>query len=176
MLIYVFLIREGRKLRLSSVLLASVYTLGSSGFLFCGLCIGLLLRSLSASFDVSLLTLLAFVAIYPLVLGLVFMLRRDDQVRQRADWKREADATSARQSAALESAVATVATVHGLTKRERDVLSQLANGSSVHYIAESLVISENTAWTHVKRIYAKTGVHSKDELMALVSHAAEQAE
>lgn len=176
MLIYVFLIREGRKLRLSSVLLASVYTLGSSGFLFCGLCIGLLLRSLSASFDMSLLTLLAFVAIYPLVLGLVFMLRRDDQVRQRADWKREADATSARQSAALESAVATVATVHGLTKRERDVLSQLANGSSVHYIAESLVISENTAWTHVKRIYAKTGVHSKDELMALVSHAAEQAE
>ena len=158
------------------VLLASIYTLGSSGSLFCGLCIGLLLKSLSASFDVSLLTLLAFVAIYPLALGLVFMLRRNDWVRQRAEWKREEAANAARQSAALESAVASVAAAHGLTKRERDVLSQLAGGSSVRYISELLVISENTAWTHVKRIYAKMGVHSKDELMALVSRAAEQAE
>ena len=173
MLIYVFIIREGRRMRLPSVLLASIYTLGSSGFLLCGLCIGLLLQSLSASFDVSLLTLLAFVAIYPLALGLVLTLRRDDRARQQAEWEREAGAASARRSAAFERAVASVTTTYGLTKREHDVLSQLAAGSSVRYIAESLVISENTVWTHAKRIYAKTGTHGKDELTALVNSMAE---
>ena len=36
------------------------------------------------------------------------------------------------------------------------------------FIAEELVISENTAWAHIKRVYAKTGVHSKQELMSVV--------
>ena len=31
----------------------------------------------------------------------------------------------------------------------------------------TLVISENTAWTHAKRIYAKTGTHGKDGLAAM---------
>ena len=41
-------------------------------------------------------------------------------------------------------------------------------GRSVRYIAETLVMSENTAWTHAKRIYAKTGTHGKQDLMDLI--------
>ena len=68
--------------------------------------------------------------------------------------------------------VSSVAEEFVLTKREREILSFLALGRSVHYIAETLVISENTAWTHVKRIYAKTGAHGKDELLGLIERRA----
>lgn len=54
----------------------------------------------------------------------------------------------------------------GLTQREADVLAMLLRGRSRRYIAESLVISENTVKNHVKHIYAKMGVHNRDELLA----------
>ena len=59
---------------------------------------------------------------------------------------------------------------YGLTKREREILGYLARGRSAKYISDTLVISDNTTWAHIKRIYAKTGVHSKQELMSLVEH------
>ncbi|MEQ3364030.1 response regulator transcription factor [Raoultibacter massiliensis] len=55
-----------------------------------------------------------------------------------------------------------------LTKREREIFGFLVRGRSAKHIAETLYISENTAWAHIKRVYAKTGVHSKQELMDLV--------
>lgn len=172
MLVYVFIIREGRKLGVSSVLLAGAYTLGSSGFLLCGLCAGLLLRSLSAGFGVSLLTLVAFAALYPLVLGLMLLQRRGWQGRRDTGGDGGGAAGGAapgRADAEVSSAaLGAVAARCGLTKREREVLSYLARGSSVRYIAEALVISENTAWTHVKRIYAKTGTHGREELSGLL--------
>lgn len=192
MLSNVFIVREGRRLELSSALLAAVYTLGSSGCLLVGLCTGMALSAVSASFDLSLLTLLAFVAIYPLVCVLVFLLRRDGRMRVTVHSMPEDASDGAfpegagageplppgaggAQSDALppargdfERAVASIAEKFDLTKREREVLSYLALGRSVRFVAETLVISENTAWTHAKRIYAKTGAHGRDGLMALV--------
>lgn len=55
-----------------------------------------------------------------------------------------------------------------LTNREREVFALLARGHSITYIAEQLFISESTVRTHVKHIYAKLGVHSREELFALV--------
>ena len=72
----------------------------------------------------------------------------------------------------LESGVEVIAGENGLTRREREILGYLARGRSARYIAEDLVISENTVWAHVKRIYAKTGVHTKQELMSSVEQAA----
>ena len=65
-----------------------------------------------------------------------------------------------------------VAARFDLTRREREILGYLARGRSARFIAETLVISENTAWAHIKRIYAKTGVHSKQELMSMVERRA----
>ena len=244
MLIYLFFIREGRRLDLSSALLACIYTLGSSGFLFVGLCVGLLLSAASADFGMSRLTLLAFAAIYPLALVLVFLTRKDAREDGGRATGAEALAAGATAEGTLtkgtlaegdscgegagefaratgtrvaagatpgtedqgrrpngprpsatpgaqveppkpvggafipsredfEATVSSVAEEFGLTKREREILSFLAFGRSVHYIAETLVISENTAWTHVKRIYAKTGAHGKDELLGLIESRAE---
>lgn len=57
---------------------------------------------------------------------------------------------------------------HGLTPRETEILNLLAHGRSIPYIRDELVISKNTAITHVKHIYAKLGVHNKQELLDLV--------
>ena len=55
-----------------------------------------------------------------------------------------------------------------LSPRESEVLSYLGKGRSVPYIREALVISKSTIETHIKHIYSKTGVHSKQELLDLV--------
>lgn len=57
---------------------------------------------------------------------------------------------------------------YGLTGREVDVLKLLAKGRSKNYIAETLYISENTVRGHSRRLYAKLGVHTRDELQALL--------
>ncbi len=56
----------------------------------------------------------------------------------------------------------------GLTAREAQVLVQLARGWSANAIASELGITQNTAWAHIKRIYVKLGVHSKQELIEFV--------
>lgn len=55
-----------------------------------------------------------------------------------------------------------------LTTREREVLHQLSLGHGSEYIAKQLVISLYTARTHVRNIYGKTGVHSREELIQLI--------
>ena len=55
-----------------------------------------------------------------------------------------------------------------LTKREREVFALLAHGRSVPYIRDALIISKDTAATHTKHIYAKLGVHSRQELISMV--------
>ena len=59
----------------------------------------------------------------------------------------------------------------GLTDRETDVLRLLSLGHSKGYVAENLCISENTVRSHARHLYAKLGVHSKQELLDLVMAA-----
>lgn len=58
-----------------------------------------------------------------------------------------------------------------LTAREQEVLGLLAEGRSAPFIAEYLSIERSTAKTHVARIYAKLGVHTRQELISLVLSA-----
>lgn len=170
MVFFFFLIREGRRLSLSSYLLGSIYILGSSGFLIIGLSVGLAVQQLSSAFDLSVIALLVFVAIYPL--ALVFMLlsqRKQTSDRPRGDMAGQTQGeTEINAPLDITEAVDAIAQRHGLTNREKAVLEYLARGRSIKYIAETLVISENTASTHSKRIYAKANVHSKQELISLV--------
>lgn len=52
-----------------------------------------------------------------------------------------------------------------LTPREHEILELLARGRSKTYIADAFFISENTVRGHVKRLYVKLDVHSKQELV-----------
>ncbi|MGH2677846.1 MAG: response regulator, partial [Actinomycetota bacterium] len=54
-----------------------------------------------------------------------------------------------------------------LTSREREVLSLLAQGGDNDSIAQVLVISPQTARTHIQNVLVKLGVHSRLEAAAL---------
>ncbi|WP_180963418.1 response regulator transcription factor [Raoultibacter massiliensis] len=56
---------------------------------------------------------------------------------------------------------------HDLTDREHDVLGLLSKGRSVADIASSLGVSENTAKTHIKNVYRKLEVHSKQDIIEM---------
>lgn len=55
---------------------------------------------------------------------------------------------------------------HGLTPRQGEVLRLLADGLPTTAIADELYLSKDTVKTHTKAIYAKAGVHSRQELLA----------
>jgi len=59
----------------------------------------------------------------------------------------------------------------GLTPREREVLYLLVRGDAVKEIARKLFISAGTAKNHVLKIYAKTGCHSRVELVNRVNES-----
>ena len=63
----------------------------------------------------------------------------------------------------IDTQVSDVALVEPLTARERDVLGLLAFGYSNADIAETLVLSEGTVKTHVKRVLSKLDVHNRTE-------------
>jgi DNA-binding NarL/FixJ family response regulator len=55
-----------------------------------------------------------------------------------------------------------------LTRREREVLALLAEGADNDAIAQTLVISPQTARTHIQNVLSKLGVHSRLEAAAFV--------
>ncbi len=62
-----------------------------------------------------------------------------------------------------------IARVKGLTRREEEILFLLAQNCSSSVIAVRLYLAESTVKTHVKHIYAKLGVHTRSDLVALVN-------
>lgn len=60
-----------------------------------------------------------------------------------------------------------LAQVHHLSPREIEVLNLLAKGRSSTYIAQELYVSPETVKVHIKHIYEKIGVHSRQELFDL---------
>lgn len=68
----------------------------------------------------------------------------------------------------LDARCARIARLYGLTHREQDVLVLLSQGHSARGIEETLFISHNTAKGHIRHVYAKLGVHSREEAVAIV--------
>lgn len=56
----------------------------------------------------------------------------------------------------------------GLSQRETDVLFLLAKGRTISFIADDLSVSFNTAKSHIRHVYVKTGVHTRQELLDMV--------
>jgi len=63
----------------------------------------------------------------------------------------------------------TAATRAGMTRRELEVLSLVAEGLSNRQIAERLVVSEHTVHRHLANIYVRLGVSSRAAAVALAS-------
>lgn len=57
-----------------------------------------------------------------------------------------------------------------LTDRQYDVLLLISQGRNAEYVASALSISVSTVQTHIRHIYQKTGVHTRQELIDLIEH------
>lgn len=60
------------------------------------------------------------------------------------------------------------ALTHSMTKREALLLELLADGSDTKRMAERMFLSELTVQDHLKSIFAKAGVHSRQSLLARI--------
>lgn len=58
--------------------------------------------------------------------------------------------------------------VYGLTTAEAAVATLLASGRSLAEICEEIQITENTARTHLKRVFSKTGTNRQSALISLI--------
>jgi DNA-binding CsgD family transcriptional regulator len=76
----------------------------------------------------------------------------------------------------LQMAVAKMARHYRLTKREEEILVMLIKGRTASAIAEKLIISPATAKTHLRSIYAKTGVHSQQQLITIAEELIKEGE
>lgn len=67
----------------------------------------------------------------------------------------------------FDAACGRIAQEAGLSKREAEVLPLALRGRTSERIAAELFVAKSTADTHLRRIYAKTGVHGRQELIDL---------
>ena len=79
--------------------------------------------------------------------------------------------TAEQQGDALEARCAHVAETYGFTPRESEILVHLGQGRTARAISEKLVVSENTVKYHIKSIYQKLDVHSRDEVIDLIERS-----
>ena len=84
------------------------------------------------------------------------------------------DTTAANASAVIaadthrdEAALANMAERFGFSKREAEIASYLVKGRSAPYIAEALFVTTGTVKTHIKHIYRKCEVNSRQEIIDL---------
>ncbi len=88
---------------------------------------------------------------------------------QGSDGETTSTSTNTLENEALqESALRQLAKEFHLSSRETEIFFLLAKGRSAPFIRDELMISLNTVSSHVKHIYAKTGIHSRQELIDLV--------
>ena len=90
--------------------------------------------------------------------------RQVEEPRARAETETEDEAMPSEMLAYCRK----LALENGLTPREAEILGLIAMGRSAKYIAEELTISHNTTRTHIKHVYEKLNIHSKQELLDLV--------
>lgn len=68
----------------------------------------------------------------------------------------------------FESQVEALATRYKLTEREMEIVTLYAQGRTRGFIGSCLFISENTVRDHIKNVYKKAHIHSKQELIDLL--------
>ncbi|OUO87990.1 helix-turn-helix transcriptional regulator [Gordonibacter sp. An230] len=115
------------------------------------------------------LTAVALVAVYLVAMVSTFLFK--DRTFSGEGAGRTIPATVAPQ-VALEERCRQIVETYGLTPRESEILRHLGQGRTVRSISERLVVSENTVKYHVKSIYQKLDVHSRDEVVDLIEREA----
>gem|GEM_PF-1263511 len=73
-----------------------------------------------------------------------------------------------------EQRIGRIAAEKGLTKRETELFEYMSRGYGSSFIADALFISHNTARTHIRNIYRKLGVSSREELLQMIDETGKE--
>ena len=134
---------------------------GLIGTLFSSLAASLLNSPLSYQLLLILLVLVVIVINLAMPNALAF-----DETVNEVDCPSEA--SGAGLIASFEESVSKLADSFALTPREAEAMALLARGHGAQSIQEHMGISHNTVKMHIRNVYAKLGVHSRQELIDLV--------
>lgn len=137
----------------------------------CGFAAGLLLGVIAVSLETAATHLyITLVIVACFILASLFFLPFDEE-SSSAGYRTivlvDMPTVNARDNS-LEKRCACLAKRCQLSPRESEVLTWAAQGRNAKAISEKLFISESTAKTHMSNIYRKAGVHSQQELIALL--------
>ena len=77
------------------------------------------------------------------------------------------DVTPSQAGDEIDSRCAEAAARYALSPREFETMRLICRGRSKRYIAEQMSVSENTVRGYAKTLYAKLGVHSRQDLLTL---------
>lgn len=153
-----FVLATVMELGLDVVVIAALVTIIVRTAQLAGLIVGYLLgRVATAGFE-SAYALGGMVAVYGLAMLLLVLSRKKP--------RSQSPQPSTEQPLHIQRAQ-DLAMAHHLTRRETQVLELLARGRSAAVVAEELSCSPGTVRNHAKHIYAKLGVHSKQEIIDL---------
>ncbi len=116
------------------------------------------------------ITIVAFALLYLIMTGILLL--RTSEKRAANHAIRRKDELIKRYARAKDDIYALacedIALSKGLTKRETELLRLLSQGRDAAYVEKELFLSRNTVKSYTKSVYAKLGVHSKQELIDLV--------
>ena len=114
---------------------------------------------------------LAAAATYGALVVAWFLMRRTQQLAEASRVEGPAAASDGEGSEdPLAVACEALAAERALSPREAEVLVLLAQGRSRTFIQSELFLSDGTVKTHIRHIYQKLDVHSKQELISLVQN------
>lgn len=119
------------------------------------------------------MTVVAFALLYLIVSGVALLRSREQRAYQRA-LRRKDELIRRYQEARRdlqELACEDLAAACGLTKRETELLVIFAQGRDAAYAERTLFLSRNTVKSYSKSLYAKLGIHSRQELIDRVNAA-----
>lgn len=155
--------------RASGAILAGIargITIGVSGI---GALVGWVLTTTFSSNTFALIAV-ALGTCYLAALAFSVSLSRKKMPRLSMETEEAQDESSELERSAQELAdrkIGAIVDTYGLTRREAEVLEYLARGRTLAYISDELVVSPHTVRSHVRHIYEKTHVHSRQELLDL---------
>lgn len=74
-----------------------------------------------------------------------------------------------REAPTFESRLEELAARASLSPRETQIVGYVGRGHSSVYVAKTLLISESTVYSHVRNVYRKLGISSREELIQLLN-------
>ena len=105
-----------------------------------------------------------------------FTVQTNDSTLEIKPSPMEADVALPDQEKTFDMLLEQYAKEYGLSPREKEIASYVGRGHSSVFVAKTLLISESTVYTHVRNIYRKMGISSREELIQLFNGTPRQTE